>query len=273
LTAEDSASPIDSFPLSGMTPIKRVVLFAATSWEIEAVRAAFGTETRQDVDGTAVLVCKEGTREYWLTKTGIGPEKASRTARKLLMRQPFTLAVSTGFACALVSTEIGALLLGREVIAMEKGDAGRLSVTEIPEDEGDTMIRFAQVSGQANHVGRFVSTNRIVGSATDKRRFARLTGAVGLDMESAALAEEARRARVPFVIVRTVSDLLDEDLPLDFNLFLQPAGWLKGMASVAGHPSRLAGLWRLRRQSRTAAGNLTAFFRRYVGTVAGRFEA
>ncbi|MCP9447970.1 MAG: hypothetical protein NNA22_10435 [Nitrospira sp.] len=253
-------------------PIKRVALFAATSWETEAVRAAFGTETRQDVDGMAVLVYKEGTREYWLARTGIGPEKASRAAQRLLMRHPFSLAVSTGFACALVPTEIGALLLGREVIAMEKGGVGRLSVMEIPEDEGETMIRLAQASGQVNHVGRFVSTDCIVGSAADKRQFARLTGAVGLDMESAALAEEARRARASFVIVRTVSDLLDEDLSLDFNLFLHPAGWLKGMASVVGHPSRLAGLWRLGRQSRTAAGNLTSFFRRYIGTVAGRFK-
>lgn len=219
-----------------------------------------------------VLVYKEGTREYWLARTGIGPEKAGRAAQRLLTRQPFTLAVSTGFACALVPTEIGALLLGREVIAMGRGDAGRLPMREMSEDEGEAMIRLAQVSGQANHVGRFVSTDRIVGSATDKRHFASLTGAVGLDMESAALAEEARRARVSFVIVRTVSDLLDEDLALDFNLFLQPAGWLKGMASVVGHPSRLAGLWRLRRQSRTAAANLTSFFKRYVGTVAGQFK-
>ncbi|MCP9439792.1 MAG: hypothetical protein NNA20_04290 [Nitrospira sp.] len=272
MTAEDPAHLIDLFPLPGTTPIKRIALFAATSWETQAVRAAFGTETRQDVDGTAVLVYKEGPYEYWLAKTGIGPEKARRVAQRLLMRQSFSLAVSTGFACALVPTEIGMLLLGREVIVMEKGDARKLPVMETPEDEGETMIRLAQVSGQASLVGPFVSTDRIVGSAADKRRFARLTGAVGLDMESAALAEEARHARVSFVIVRTVSDLLDEDLSLDFNLFLQPAGWLRGMASVVGHPSRLAGLWRLCRQSRMAASNLTTFFKRYARTVAGRLE-
>jgi adenosylhomocysteine nucleosidase len=83
-------------------------------------------------------------------------------------------------------------------------------------------------------------------------------------MESAALAAEARRAQVPFVIVRTASDLLDEDLPLDFNLFLRPTGWLKGVAALVGNPSIVAGLCRLRRQSQTAAKNLTMFFQRYV---------
>jgi adenosylhomocysteine nucleosidase len=116
----------------------------------------------------------------------------------------------------------------------------------------------------AGHVGRFVSTDRIVGRASEKQRFSHTTGAIGLDMESAALAAEARRAQVPFVIVRAVSDLLNEDLPLDFNLFLRPTGWLKGVAALVGKPSSVAGLCRLRRQSRAAAKNLTAFFQRYA---------
>jgi adenosylhomocysteine nucleosidase len=119
-------------------------------------------------------------------------------------------------------------------------------------------------AGYPGYVGRFVSTDRIVGSASEKRRFARATDAIGLDMESAALAVEAQRAQVPFVIVRTVSDLLDEDLPLDFNLFLRPTGWLQGVAAVVGNPSSVAGLCRLRRQSQAAAKNLTVFFRRYA---------
>jgi adenosylhomocysteine nucleosidase len=113
-----------------------------------------------------------------------------------------------------------------------------------------------------------LSVGRIVCRASEKKQLARSSGAVGLDMESAALAREARKARVPFVVVRTVSDLADEDLPLDFNLFLRPAGWLAGIGSVLVAPSRLAGLSRLRRQSRLAAANLTRFFATYAASVA-----
>jgi adenosylhomocysteine nucleosidase len=83
-------------------------------------------------------------------------------------------------------------------------------------------------------------------------------------MESSALAAQAQRAQIPFAIVRSVSDLLDEDLPLDFNLFLRPTGWLKGIGSVLAAPSCLLGLGRLRRQSLVAAEALTAFFRSYA---------
>ena len=137
-------------------------------------------------------------------------------------------------------------------------------------DQMALVMELVEGAGQTSHVGRFVSTDRIIGSASEKRRFAHATGAIGLDMESAALAAEAQRAQVPFVIVRAASDLLDEDLPLDFNLFLRPTGWLKGVAAIVGRPSCITGLRRLHRQSREAAKNLTTFFQRYAAEMAAR---
>ena len=80
-------------------------------------------------------------------------------------------------------------------------------------------------------------------------------------MESAALGLVASEHRIPFAIVRTVSDLVDESLPLDFNLFLRPSGWVKGVAACLAHPTSLIGLNRLRMQSRVAGTQLTAVFR------------
>jgi adenosylhomocysteine nucleosidase len=127
---------------------------------------------------------------------------------------------------------------------------------------------FARTLVPPERIGRFISTDRIIGRASEKRQVAKQTQAIGLDMESSALAVEAQRARVPFVIVRSVSDLLDEDLPLDFNLFLRPTGWLKGMGTVLAAPSCLLGFGRLHRQSKAAGEALTDFFRRYVSAMA-----
>jgi adenosylhomocysteine nucleosidase len=146
--------------------------------------------------------------------------------------------------------------------------ASGLEPIDVPGSERDALLALVAGSTHSVHVGRFVSADRIVGSASEKHRFAGSTGAIGLDMESAALANEARYAHVPFVIVRAASDLLDEDLPLDFNLFLRPTGWVKGIALVLTSPTSLRGLGRLRRQSLVAAENLTAFFRRYATGIA-----
>jgi adenosylhomocysteine nucleosidase len=251
-----------------MEPPKRIAVFVATPWEMDAVRAAFPTGVERRVNGVRVRVCAVGSREYWLTRTGVGLQKASGVASRLLTYQPFCLAVSTGFACALIAAEVGALLAGGDVIFNGVQGSTRLHTLDVPGPERNAVLALVSGSDSSAHVGLFVSADHIVGRASEKQRIARVTGAIGLDMESAALATEARRTRVPFVIVRAASDLLDEDLPLDFNLFLRPTGWLKGVALALSSPASLRSLSRLRQQSVVAGRNLTAFFHRYVRVMA-----
>ncbi|MDK2742447.1 MAG: hypothetical protein NDI90_06000 [Nitrospira sp. BO4] len=235
---------------------------------MRAVRSAFPPGIGRQIAGHSVFVHTVGDREYWLVQTGVGLEKARQSAVQLIDGRPFSLMVSTGFACALVAADIGALLVGREVVC-KPGASGELSqVTAVPGDERDHVLAFVETLVPPAHIGRFVSTDRIIGRASDKEQFARSTQAIGLDMESSALAAHAQRMQVPFVIIRAVSDLLDEDLPLDFNLFLRPTGWLKGLGTVLAAPSSLLGLGRLRRQSAVAAEALTTFFRRYTAAMA-----
>jgi adenosylhomocysteine nucleosidase len=118
-------------------------------------------------------------------------------------------------------------------------------------------------------VGTVVSSGTVVWQAREKRRLHRVTDATGLDMESAAVAAVAQERGVPLAILRTVSDLVDEDLPLDFNLFLRPTGWIKGMRALIGRPSSFVGLNRLRKQSSLAADRLTEWFQHYAETKIG----
>ncbi len=240
-------------------------MFVATSWELEAVQAGFPAGAERHIEGTSVWVCPVGSREYWIVRTGMGLENAKQAAGRVLAHQPFCLAVSTGFACALMAVDVGALLAGYDVALARRQGAEVVPMVAVPGIERDVIVELVKCVDPSGHVGRFVSTDRVVTSAAEKRRFAQTTGAIGLDMESAALAAEAQRVRVPFVVVRAVSDLLDEDLPLDFNLFLRPTGWITGIASLLRAPGSLHGLARLRRQSRTAGENLTAWFRQFAG--------
>jgi adenosylhomocysteine nucleosidase len=252
---------------SGSTPPTRIALFAATGWEVRAVWAAFPTGRERNYDGRRVRVSTIGDQEFWLVQTGIGPEKAAREAAWLLPQQTFQLVVSTGFACALVPATIGALMLGCEVSGLSAGGSEPSGPIRSAEAAGSEFLTFVNGRVPAHHRGPFVSVDQIVVQAAAKRRYAGLTGAIALDMESAALATVSQRSQVPFIILRTVSDLLDEDLPLDFNLFLRPTGWARGLGSLLMGPSSLRGIGRLRRQSRVAAARLTDLFRAYADMV------
>jgi len=83
-------------------------------------------------------------------------------------------------------------------------------------------------------------------------------------MESAAVGAVALERNIPFAIVRAVSDLLDEDLPFDFNLWLSPTGWARGTLTCLARPSSLIALNRLRAQTALASERMTRFWGRFL---------
>ena len=179
-----------------------------------------------------------------------------------------SLVMSTGFACALVPAQAGDLIVGTAVSSAHIEGTWRMKDDRVLCDGAVRagLLIVAQDLGLVARVGAVVSSETVVWQAEEKRRLHQLTDATGLDMESAAVAAVAQERGLPMAIVRTVSDLVDEDLPLDFNLFLRPTGWIKGMQSVIGHPSSVVGLNRLRKQSQVAAGRLTEWFQHYAKT-------
>ena len=102
--------------------------------------------------------------------------------------------------------------------------------------------------------------------ARDKQAIGRAFAADSLDMESAAIGTMAARQGIPFFVVRSVSDLVDEDLPPDLNLFCRTGTFVQGVLAVAAAP----GMWpvfnRLRRQKNVASAKLTQFFESFFST-------
>ncbi|MEW6544450.1 MAG: hypothetical protein AB1411_12690 [Nitrospirota bacterium] len=240
--------------------MKLVGVFAATRWECDAVRRAVVVERRMHVGGTRCLVGRRGNSRLFLWRTGVGPVRSGTVSREALAGQPLDLAVSAGFACALAPSQVGELLIGSEVVSL--GAAGASSDQAVPcaAPYRAAAVDAARAAGVAARAGRFVTTPRVVWRAEEKRRVAAETGAVGLDMESAAIGAVAAARGVPFLVVRAASDLVDEDLPLDFNLFLSPAGWTSGIVQCLLQPSSLGGLARLRRQTELAAERTVRFW-------------
>ena len=86
-------------------------------------------------------------------------------------------------------------------------------------------------------------------------------------MESTAIASVCGRRGLPFLIARSITDLLDEDLPLDFNQFRNCDGRVDQKRVVRAallKPSAFKGLLNLRKRSKLCAERLTQFVRRLV---------
>jgi adenosylhomocysteine nucleosidase len=112
--------------------------------------------------------------------------------------------------------------------------------------------------------GEILSLDRVAVTAAEKRELRESTGASAIEMESAAVAAKAREWGVPFRCIKVVSDIAQEDMPLDFNRYRDSAGrFSRSRIALAAmrHPfTAIPKLLRLDRNCRHAAEKLGEFF-------------
>ena len=178
---------------------------------------------------------------------GPGRELVAEALAAAERREDFEAVVSTGFCGALNPTfQPGDIFVASKVKPVEE-DTEHLA--ELPETSHDYRA------------GTLVTTDHVVDTSAEKRRFS--TSADAVDMEASAVAEKAVQWRLPFYCVRAVSDGAAEDFACDINGARREDGRFSGWQLLAGamrQPGvQLPELWRLWRQSRRAANTLGVF--------------
>ena len=97
-----------------------------------------------------------------------------------------------------------------------------------------------------------------------------------VDTESWAIARFCSHLQIPYLIVRSVSDRFDEDLPLDFNRYRRADGDLDPLRIVGAaliRPRLIGGLWNLGRHARLCTRRLVQFVERMIPAIAaGRYR-
>ena len=197
-----------------------------------------------------------------LIQTGVGIQNALTAGGDVLGASQWDLAISSGFAGALIPTCIGALVLPNTVVLKPLDTAECLGLSSFPcSVEYHRIVSQVIEVNQPNLVsGVLVTVPWIVWSVSEKRAIAETFQASALDMESAGIAEKATEQKIPFLVIRTVSDLKDENLPEEFNLFLSPSTWVQGTWRIISQPAHWAQVFRLRQQMKVASRQLTSFF-------------
>jgi len=173
-------------------------------------------------------------RRWLLVANGPGPKLVDQA---LQSKPNVDRVVSIGFCGALDP----ALQIGDIVVS-----------GEVPEELGASFVQ-----------GDVLSVDRVAITAVEKGELRASTQAAVVEMESAAVARKAREWKMPFGCVRVVSDVADENLPLDFNRYRDADGRFSRMRialAAMGHPfTVLPGLIRLDRNCRLAAERLGEF--------------
>ena len=193
-------------------------------------------------------------RRVAIVETGVGREAAGSGCRDLIeVRRPDWI-VSAGFAGALSPRlKRGHVLLADRVI-----DATGRSLAV-----GLQLGEEAAGAQPSVHVGRLLTVDQLVTDPAEKRRLGETHDALACDMESLAVAEVCREAKVRFLSVRIISDAVDETIPpVVANLVKQKslAGKLGAITgAVWQRPGNIKTMWKLHADATKLSERLAKF--------------
>lgn len=181
-----------------MKPIGIVSALAAEARTLGPA-APHGTGLRQLADGALLAV------------SGMGESAAAAAARRLVLAGASALA-SFGLAGGLDPTLIcGTLLLPQEV-AM-RGGSGAESAGCATSREWRQRLRAALPATCIVCEGKLLTSARPIGRTDAKAAAWRDSRAAAVDMESAAIAQVAAQAGLPFIALRVIVDAASDELP------------------------------------------------------------
>lgn len=223
-------------------PARRVAVIAALDFEKASLQALIGRAGPRASPAFPALS---------LFQAGIGPERSAQAARQAVESGAAGL-VSWGVAGGLHPDMLpGTVVLPAEVYT---SSGGRLATDRRWRDN----LRQALSREFTVHEGGLLSTEAVLPTPRDKARAASQSGALAVDMESAAIGQVALSAGIPFVVLRVILDGVEDHLP-DVAGLVDQTGNRDARAAfrIASRPTQWPGLivlaWRFKR-ARAALG-------------------
>lgn len=188
---------------------------------------------------------------------GLGKQNARKATNHLMKTYYPQGLISTGFSGALVTgIKPGVVILPERILDLSYDETVKKNF-QIEQDWWKNQLWDAM-----NFSGVLLCTDKIITESQKKLYLGKEYHAVLVDMESAAVAAVAEENRIPFCAIRVITDTANENLPLDFNEFIDDKNNLminKILLSILSHPSRIKSLFQILKTSRFAAKHLSGF--------------
>ena len=231
--------------------MNRIGIIGAMDSEIDTLTARMTDRHEQVVAGRAFVTGRLGGRDVVVVKSGIGKVAAAVTAQMLIDRFGVDYLLNTGMAGGLDSRlAVKDLVIGTEAVQHDFDLTAFGHAAGYLYGEDDTCptvfradARLVQVALEAAAqvlpapakaiTGRVASGDVFVEDTALKQRLIADMGAAAAEMEGAAIAQTASENGVPFLILRTISDLAEQKAHISFDELEVYAGQLAGDVTTA----------------------------------------
>jgi adenosylhomocysteine nucleosidase len=184
-------------------------------------------------------------------ESGAGRDAAAKATDALIVAHRPKLVISAGFAGGLAKGIEKRHFVIADSVRQEHGS--RLTID----------LAIDRTPQPAIHVGPMVTVDRIVGTSREKRQLYEHTGAIAVDMESAAVAEVCRNYATPFMSIRIVSDGANDELPREISRLITKPSRVRQVGFALGamlrRPSVARDLYQLQQSATDLSERLAKF--------------
>ena len=217
--------------------MNKIGIIGAMELEVETLKASMTAANTLTKAGMDFFEGTLNDTPVVVVRSGIGKVNAAMCVQILADVFQVTHIVNTGVAGSLnAALNIGDIVLSKDVLHHDvdatifgyaPGEVPQLGIREFPGDE--TMIRLAhescaETAPELNAViGRVVSGDQFISSKDVKERLISNFQGDCAEMEGASIAHTCYLNKIPFVIIRAISDKADDSAEMDYPTFEREA--------------------------------------------------
>ena len=211
----------------------KVGIIGAMEVEVASLKASLQDSKSETVAGMEFCEGTLGGVTAVVVKCGVGKVNAACCVQVLADRFGVDVIVNTGVAGSLDNRiDIGDIVVSTDavyhdvdatVFGYAPGEVPQMGVKAFPADEGlrekalDAGRKAAR--GVSVFEGRVVSGDQFISSRERKDWIRKTFGGLCCEMESCAIAQASFVNRLPFVIIRAISDKADESVKVSYAEF------------------------------------------------------
>ena len=205
--------------------------------EVEQIVAAMEVTREETKASMTFKAGKLSGKDAVIVVSGIGKVNAGICTQILVDDFNVDCVINTGIAGSLnAAIDIGDIVISSDVLHHDMdatsfgypvGQVPRMDTLAFPADE--RLIQLAQeackrvIPEVGTHVGRVVSGDQFISDKGVKERIIANFQGFCTEMEGAAIAQTAYLNKVPFVILRAISDKADDSASVDYPTFEKQA--------------------------------------------------
>ncbi len=210
-----------------------VGIIGAMAVEVEDLLAMMEEKASETVSGIVYHAGRIAGTDCVVAQCGIGKVAAAVCSQTMILKYRPAAVVNVGVAGGIgEDIHIGDIVVSRGLVQHDmdtsalgdpKGFLSGPDLVEIPAS-GLLAASAARAAGgivgeKRVHLGVIATGDQFIGDAERLKKIAREFGACACEMEGGSIAQVCYLNRVPFVVIRAISDNADEAAAADFGAF------------------------------------------------------